>query len=51
VAAQHNHLGYPGDALEIAGIVEGDQRISPAVRMAVYAVKASPRRSGTGRGS
>jgi transcriptional regulator with XRE-family HTH domain len=40
VAAQHNHLGYPDDCLEMVGLVEGDQRISPATRMVLYGVKA-----------
>jgi len=40
VGAQHNFLGYPDDCLEIVGLAEGDQRVGPAVRMAIYAVKA-----------
>src|SRR5690606_7611654 len=40
VGAQHNFLGYPDDCLEIAGLAEGDQRVGPAVRMAIHAVKA-----------
>jgi transcriptional regulator with XRE-family HTH domain len=40
VAAQHNHLGYPDDCLEMVSLVEGDQRISPAMRMVLFGVKA-----------
>lgn len=40
VGAQHNFLGYPDDCLEIAGLAEGDQRVGPAVRMAIHTVKA-----------
>ena len=40
VGAQHNFLGYPDDCLEIVSLAEGDQRVGPAVRMALYAVKA-----------
>jgi transcriptional regulator with XRE-family HTH domain len=40
VGAQHNHLGYPDDCLEMVSLVEGDQRIGPAMRMVLYGVKA-----------
>jgi transcriptional regulator with XRE-family HTH domain len=40
VAAQHSYTGYPADGLEIIRMVEGDERVSPGVRMMVHAVKA-----------
>jgi transcriptional regulator with XRE-family HTH domain len=40
VAAQHNHLGYRQDALQIIRLGEGDERISPPVRMVLHGVKA-----------
>lgn len=39
-AAQHNHLGYHQDALEVARLAEGDERLSPAVRAVLHGVKA-----------
>jgi transcriptional regulator with XRE-family HTH domain len=39
-AAQHAHIGYHEDALELVRLVEGDERISAAVRMVLYGVKA-----------
>jgi hypothetical protein len=40
VAAQHSYTGYPEDGLEIIRMVEGDERVSPGVRMVVHGVKA-----------
>ena len=40
VAAQHNQLGYHQDALAVIRLGEGDERVSPAVRMVLHAVKA-----------
>lgn len=40
VAAQHNHLGYYEDALEVVRLVEGDERVAPPVRMVLHGVKA-----------
>lgn len=40
VAAQHNQLGYHLDALEVIRLAEGDERVAPAVRMALHGVKA-----------
>lgn len=40
VAAQHNHLGYHDDALELIRLGEGDERITPAVRAVLHGVKA-----------
>lgn len=40
VAAQHNQLGYHRDALDLVRLVEGDDRVSPAVRMVLHGVKA-----------
>jgi hypothetical protein len=40
VAAQHNHLGYHRDALDIIRFVEGDERITPLVRMVIQLVRA-----------
>lgn len=40
VAAQHNHLGYHQDALEVIRLGEGDERVAPGVRMVLHAVKA-----------
>lgn len=39
-AAQYNATGYHLDGLDIIRMVEGDERISPAVRMVVHGVKA-----------
>ena len=39
-AAQHNHLGYHEDALEIIRLIEGDERVDPPVRMVLHGVKA-----------
>lgn len=39
-AAQYNYTGYHLDGLEIIRMVEGDERISPGVRMVVHGVKA-----------
>jgi transcriptional regulator with XRE-family HTH domain len=40
VAAQHNQLGYHQDALEVVRLGEGDERVSPGVRMVLHGVKA-----------
>jgi hypothetical protein len=40
VAAQHNYLGYHEDCLEIIRFAEGDERVTPAVRMVLHGVKA-----------
>lgn len=40
VAAQHNHLGYHHDALEIIRLVEADERVVPPVRAVIQTVKA-----------
>jgi transcriptional regulator with XRE-family HTH domain len=40
VAAQHNHLGYRDDCLEIVRFAEGDERVTPTVRMVLHGVKA-----------
>jgi transcriptional regulator with XRE-family HTH domain len=40
VAAQHNQLGYHHDALQLIRLGEGDERISPPVRMVLHGVKA-----------
>jgi hypothetical protein len=40
VAAQHNAVGYPEDALEIIRMVSGDDRADPRVRMVLHGVKA-----------
>lgn len=40
VAAQHNGLGYHEDCLEMIRMVEGDERVAPAVRMVLHGVKA-----------
>jgi hypothetical protein len=40
VAAQHSYTGYPEDGLEIIRMVEGDERVSPGVRMVVHGAKA-----------
>jgi transcriptional regulator with XRE-family HTH domain len=40
VAAQHNYLGYHEDCLEIIRFAEGDERVTPPVRMALHGVKA-----------
>jgi transcriptional regulator with XRE-family HTH domain len=40
VAAQHNYLGYNEDSLEIVRFAEGDERITPGVRMVLHGVKA-----------
>jgi transcriptional regulator with XRE-family HTH domain len=39
-AAQHNFLGYPQDCLSIVRQAEVDERIGPASRMVINAVKA-----------
>ena len=39
-AAQHNHLGYHHDALDITRLVAGDERVSHAVRMVLHGVQA-----------
>lgn len=39
-AAQHNHLGYHEDCLQIVRLAEGDERVDPAVRMVLHSVKA-----------
>lgn len=39
-AAQHNHLGYHDDALEIIRLVEGDERVAAPVRAVLHGVKA-----------
>jgi transcriptional regulator with XRE-family HTH domain len=39
-AAQYNYTGYHHDGLDIIRMVEGDERVSPAVRMVVHGVKA-----------
>jgi hypothetical protein len=40
VAARHNYLGYHEDCLEIVRFTEGDERVTPAVRMILHGVKA-----------
>jgi transcriptional regulator with XRE-family HTH domain len=40
VAAQHNAVGYPDDALEVLGIAKGDDRVAPQVRMVLQGVEA-----------
>jgi hypothetical protein len=40
IAAQHNHLGYPDDAVEITSLAEGDRRVGPAIRMVLAGVAA-----------
>jgi transcriptional regulator with XRE-family HTH domain len=40
VAAQHNQLGYHQDALAVIRLGEGDERVTPAVRMVLHGVKA-----------
>jgi transcriptional regulator with XRE-family HTH domain len=40
VAAQHVHLGYEHDATDVLRIVEGDERMSMLVHMAIYTVRA-----------
>lgn len=40
LAAQHNHLGYPADALSLVRFGETDERIGPHVRMVLETVRA-----------
>jgi hypothetical protein len=40
VAAQHCFIDYHHDALEMVRFGDGDERVSPAVRMVLYGVKA-----------
>lgn len=40
LAAQHNFLGYPADALQIARFGEVDERVGPHVRMVLEGVRA-----------
>jgi transcriptional regulator with XRE-family HTH domain len=40
IAAQHNYLGYPDDAVEITSLAEGDRRVGPSARMMMFGVAA-----------
>jgi transcriptional regulator with XRE-family HTH domain len=40
IAAQHNALGEPDDCLQIVRFADGDERVSPAVRLVLHGVKA-----------
>ena len=40
VAAQHNAVGYPDDALEVLRMARGDERVTPQVRMVLHGVEA-----------
>jgi transcriptional regulator with XRE-family HTH domain len=40
IAAQHNQLGYHHDALAIIRLGEGDERLTPPIRMLLHTVKA-----------
>jgi hypothetical protein len=40
VAAQHNAVGYPDDALEVLRLARGDERMAPQVRMVLHGVEA-----------
>ena len=41
VAAVHNHLDHPGDALQIIRLAGGDERVSPAIRSILHGVHAN----------
>lgn len=39
-AAQHNHIGYHEDAIDLTRIAVGDERIDPAMRAVLHSVQA-----------
>jgi hypothetical protein len=41
VAAIHNHLGHPHDALQVIRLADGDERASPAIRATLHGVRAN----------
>jgi transcriptional regulator with XRE-family HTH domain len=41
VAAIHNHLGHPHDALQVIRLADGDERAGPALRAILHGVRAN----------